>query len=55
MAKSTPHFNDMIAARGGIGASAPVKKIPAPPKAPKAAPRPAGKPPLFGSNRSDGY
>jgi hypothetical protein len=40
MAKSTPHFNDMMAARGGMGHTAKPaagKKMPAPPKAAKPA------------------
>jgi len=38
--KATPHFNDMMAARGGMGMSAKGPKAAAPPKAP---PKGAGK------------
>jgi hypothetical protein len=48
MAKSTPHFNDMIAARGGAGSSstggAKGGKMPAPPAPPApSTPKVAGK------------
>lgn len=54
MAKSTPHFNDMIAARGGTGSSSTGGtkggKMPAPP--PAATPKVAGK--TFGKSSAGG-
>jgi hypothetical protein len=48
MAKSTPHFNDMVSARGGMGQSAQAPgggKKPPMPKATKAMPKKGMAPP----------
>ena len=58
MAKSTPHFNDMMAARGGMGqpGNAPTagRKLPPPPKAPGKTGGKMPKPPMAPDTDWDG-